>query len=94
MVHAMLAAFQDGGAMDPVAAQNFLSLLGAGIGIGLAVIGAGIGIGKIGEGMVQGIARQPEAAGEIRGAGLLLAVLIEGAALAGIVFAFLFKVLE
>ena len=43
--------------------------LGAGlavIGAGLAVIGAGIGIGQIGGGAAQGIARQPEAAADIR----------------------------
>ena len=36
------------------------------MGAGLAVIGAGIGIGLIGYGVAQAIARQPEAAGEIR----------------------------
>ncbi|MGI9137509.1 MAG: ATP synthase F0 subunit C, partial [Sediminibacterium sp.] len=38
----------------------------AAIGAGLAAIGAGIGIGQIGKGAVEGIARQPEAANEIR----------------------------
>ena len=51
------------------------------IGAGLAVIGAGIGIGLIGYGVAQAIARQPEAAGEIRSQTFLLAILVEGAAI-------------
>ena len=43
-----------------------VSHLGGAIGAGLAAIGAGIGIGQIGKGAVEGIARQPEAANEIR----------------------------
>lgn len=58
--------------------------LGA-IGAGLAAIGAGIGIGQIGKGAVEGIARQPEAAGEIRANMILAAALVEGVALLGAV---------
>ncbi len=57
-----------------------VSTFGA-IGAGLAVIGAGIGIGMIGGKAVEGIARQPEASGDIRGAMILMAALVEGAAL-------------
>jgi F0F1-type ATP synthase membrane subunit c/vacuolar-type H+-ATPase subunit K len=45
-----------------------IAKMGAGLGAGLAVIGAGIGIGKIGGSSCRGIARQPEAAADIRGA--------------------------
>ena len=94
MLHAFLTALQDAGAnMDPVAAKNYLSLLGAGLGVGLTVIGAGLGIGKIGESVTQGIARQPEAAGAIQTAGIILAALIEGVALFGLVIGLLFKLL-
>ena len=60
---------------------SFLSngLLGAAIGAGLAIIGAGIGIGMIGRGATEGMARQPEIAGNIQTAGIILAALIEGA---------------
>ena len=61
----------------------------AAIGAGLAVIGAGFGIGKIGSSAMEGIARQPEAAGKIQGAMIIAAALIEGAALFGIVVALL-----
>jgi F-type H+-transporting ATPase subunit c len=66
-------------------------LMGAGIGAGLAVIGAGIGIGRIGGSAVEGMARQPEAAGTIQTGALILAALIEGAALIAIVVAFLIQ---
>lgn len=57
----------------------------AAVGAGLAVIGAGIGLGQIGGKSVEAIARQPEAAGDIRGAMILMAAFIEGAALIAIV---------
>jgi len=57
----------------------------AAIGAGIAMIGAGIGLGQVGGKAVEAIARQPEAAGDIRGAMILIAALIEGAALIAIV---------
>ena len=59
-------------------AAKFVGVLGAGIGAGLAAIGAGLGIGKIGQGAMEGIARQPEAAGTIRTTMIIAAALIEG----------------
>jgi F-type H+-transporting ATPase subunit c len=67
------------------------AMMGAGIGAGLAVIGAGIGIGRIGGQVADGMARQPEKAGEIRTGGLILAVLIEGVTLFAIVVSFLIQ---
>lgn len=61
----------------------------AAIGAGLAAIGAGIGIGRIGGESVQAMARQPELANDIRTSMILTAGLIEGAAIIGIVVAFL-----
>ncbi|MEZ5053360.1 MAG: ATP synthase F0 subunit C [Chitinophagales bacterium] len=59
------------------------------IGIGLAAIAAGVGIGIIGSNAVQSIARQPEASNDIRGAMILTAALVEGAAIIGMVLSFL-----
>jgi F-type H+-transporting ATPase subunit c len=87
----MLALLQ---AMSPEAALNNNALLGAGIGIGLAIVGAGIGLGRIGGQAAEAIARQPEASGEIRGAALLFAVLLEGATIIAMVFALLFKLVQ
>jgi F-type H+-transporting ATPase subunit c len=81
MLHAMLAAFQDA-ATNAEVAKNSLSLLGA-----------GIGIGQIGSGATQGIARQPEAAGTIQTAAIILAALIEGVALFALVITILYKFL-
>jgi F-type H+-transporting ATPase subunit c len=58
-----------------------MGLLAAGIGAGIAAVGAGFGIGMIGKAAVESIARQPEASGDIRGAMILTAALIEGVAL-------------
>ena len=52
----------------------------AAMGAGLAAIGAGIGIGRIGGSALESIARQPEAAGDIRANMILTAALVEGAA--------------
>ena len=50
--------------------------MGAALGAGIVAIGAGIGIGRIGSAQNEGIARQPEAAAEIRGGSIILAALI------------------
>lgn len=62
-----------------------LGSMGAAIGAGLATIGAGIGIGKIGGQAMDGIARQPEAGGDIRMSMIIAAALVEGVALFAIV---------
>ena len=64
------------------AAAAGLGKLGAALGAAIAVIGAGIGIGKIGG---SAIARQPEAAGDIRMNMIIIAALVEGVALIAII---------
>ena len=66
-----------------------LSVLGAGVGAGLAVIGAGGGIGRIGASAVESMSRQPEIAGTLQTAMLIASALIEGAALFAIAVCFL-----
>jgi F-type H+-transporting ATPase subunit c len=75
-------------AADATSNSRGLGFIGAGLGAGLAVIGAGLGIGRIGGQAVEGMARQPEAAGRIQTAALILAALIEGVALFAAVIAF------
>ena len=58
-------------------------------GAGLAAIGAGLGIGMIGKGAVEGIARQPEAANEIRSSMIVAAAFVEAVALFAVVVALL-----
>ena len=74
-------------AADASALAN--GLMGAAIGAGLSAIGAGMGIGKLAASACESIARQPEASGDIRGAMLLTAALVEGVALFGAVICFL-----
>ena len=62
-----------------------LAGMGAAIGAGLAAIGAGLGIGKIGGSAMESIARQPEAAGDIRSNMIVIAALIEGVALFAVI---------
>ena len=66
----------------------------AGLGAGLAAIGAGIGVGLIGFSALQGIARQPEAAGKIQTVMFITAALVEGVALFGCVISLLTIVLK
>lgn len=65
------------------------AMQGAAVGAGLATIGAGIGIGRIGGSAMEGMARQPEASGDIRGAALVLSAFVEGVALFAVVLALL-----
>ena len=60
-------------------------LMGAAVGAGLATIGAGIGIGRIGGSATEAMARQPGAAGDIRGTAIVLSAFIEGVALFAVV---------
>ena len=55
------------------------------IGAGLVVIGAGLGLGKIGGSAMDAIARQPEAAGKIQTAIIIIAALLEGLAFAALI---------
>ena len=92
MVH-IAALLQAAAPLATETAKNNLALLGAGFGAGLVVIGTGLGIGRIGGSVAEGIARQPEAAGNIQTAGIILAALIEGVALFALVIELLFKLL-
>ena len=71
------------------AAGASLGKLGAAISAAIAVIGAALGIGKIGSSAMEAIARQPEAAGDIRMSMIIIAALMEGVALFAIVVCFL-----
>ncbi|MBQ1618078.1 MAG: ATP synthase F0 subunit C [Bacteroidales bacterium] len=62
-----------------------LGKAGAAIGAALSAFTAGFGIGKIGSAAVEGIARQPEAAGNIRSTTLIVAGMIEGASLLAVI---------
>ena len=62
-----------------------LAWLAAGLGAAIVVVGAGLGIGKLAAAALEAIGRQPEAAGDLRGAMIIMAALIEGIALFAVV---------
>lgn len=62
--------------------------IAGGLGAGLAIIGAGIGFGRIGGAALESMARQPEVAGQIQTAMLIIAAMLEGATLAAVVLSF------
>lgn len=66
-----------------------IAKMGGALGAALAAIGAALGIGKIGSQAMEAIARQPEAAGDIRSNMIVAAALIEGVALFAVIIALL-----
>lgn len=65
--------------------QLALAFLGAGLGAGLSIIGAASGIGRLAAAAMEGTARQPASAGDIRTSMIIAAALIEGATLFALV---------
>jgi len=59
--------------------------IGAGLGAGLVIIGAGFGFGRIGSSALEGMARQPEVAGNIQTGMIIIAALLEGATFFGLI---------
>ena len=73
--------------MEEIKTISDLAQLGAGLAIGLAGLGVGLGIGIGIKGLMEAIARQPEAAGKAVGNFLLGAALAEACALYALVVA-------
>ncbi len=70
-----------------------LGKVGAAFGAAIAAIAAAFGIGKIGKSTMEGIARQPESADNMRTSMIIAAGMIEGAALFAIIVCFLTLIL-
>jgi F-type H+-transporting ATPase subunit c len=64
-----------------------LAWLSAGLAIGLAALGTGIGIGLLASRAVEGVARQPEAAGQIQKLMILAIAFIEALCLYALLIA-------
>jgi F-type H+-transporting ATPase subunit c len=71
--------------MNPTVAAA--SVIAAALAVGLAAIGPGIGQGSAAGSAVEGIARQPEAEGQIRGTLLLSLAFMESLTIYGLVVA-------
>lgn len=65
-------------------------LIGGGLALGGGAIGAGIGDGVAGNALISGIARQPEAQGQLTGQFFLTVGLVEAAYFINLAFAALF----
>ena len=78
------AMAQEGAAAAAAASQPLINLTGT-FGAGLVVIGAGLGISRLSAAAFESMARQPEVAGDIRGAMVIVAAMIEGAAVIGLI---------
>lgn len=63
------------------------SVIAAALAVGLASIGPGLGQGRAASSAVEGIARQPEAEGKIRGTLLLSLAFMEALTIYGLVVA-------
>ncbi len=59
--------------------------MGAGLGAGLVIIGASLGFGKIGAAALESMARQPETAGKVQTAMIVIGALLEGATMFALV---------
>lgn len=53
--------------------------VGASVGAALVIVGAALGFGRIGSAALESMARQPEIAGKIQTAMIIIAALLEGA---------------
>jgi F-type H+-transporting ATPase subunit c len=75
--------------LSEAAAGASLAKIGAGIAAAIIVIGASYGISRIGYAAMEAIARQPEAAGDIRSGMIVSAALIEGVSFFALAVCFL-----
>lgn len=74
--------------------DHHLPYVAAAIGMGMAVIGGGYGIGRLAASALDGIARQPQAAGPIGTNMIIGAALIEGATLIAEILCFMIVILR
>jgi F-type H+-transporting ATPase subunit c len=83
-------AFAQGAASNAFDAQA-LAGLGAGLAVGLAALGGGMGQGRAAAAALEGISRNPGAAGRIQTPMILGLALIESLVLMGLAIAFLLQ---
>ncbi len=93
VVVVMLMAATPAMAADAAGASSNLTLagigVGAGIGAGIGLLGAGYGFSRIGSAALESMARQPEVAGRIQTAMIVIAALLEGATFFGLLICLL-----
>ena len=80
--------------MDTNTLARFAAYLGAGLGAGLTIIGGAAGIGRLAAAAMEGMARQPNSAGDIRFSMIIAAGFIEGIAFFALVVAILLALVK
>lgn len=75
------------------AAGAVIGKVAAAIGAGIVALAAAYGIGKIGKSAMEAIARQPEAAGNIRSSMIVIGALVEGVCLIAVIVCLLIALL-
>ena len=75
-------------AVSDEAVQLAGAFVGGGIALAGGAIGAGVGDGLAGSSYIQGVARQPEARGQLQGIAFIGFALSEALAILGLVLAF------
>jgi F-type H+-transporting ATPase subunit c len=80
VVVVMLVAVSPAAAAVDITSATFSGAgIGATLGAGITIIGAGWGFGRIGASALESMARQPEVAGRVQTAMIVIAALLEGA---------------
>ncbi|MDR0363939.1 MAG: ATP synthase F0 subunit C [Bacteroidales bacterium] len=79
--------------LQAIADLTAYAKIGAAIGAAIIVIGASLGIGQIGKAALESMARQPEAANDLRSTMIVVAGLIEGATLIALVVCLLIVIM-
>ncbi|MSP16188.1 MAG: ATP synthase F0 subunit C [Myxococcales bacterium] len=89
MLLASVAFAQDSAIEAVKASQAGLIAIGAGLGLGLAAFGGGLGQGRAAAAALEGIARNPDAAGKLFTPMILGLALIESLVIYSLIIAFL-----
>ncbi len=89
MLLASVAFAQDSAIETVKAGQAGLIAIGAGLGLGLAAFGGGLGQGRAAAAALEGIARNPDAAGKLFTPMILGLALIESLVIYSLIIAFL-----
>lgn len=80
--------------MDANTLARFAAYLGAGLGTGLTMIGGAIGIGRLAAAAMEGIARQPNSAADIRISMIVAAGFVEGIAFFSLIVLILLAIMK
>ena len=91
MLMVSMPAFAEGNAAAAGSDWQGMAALGAGLGIGLAALGGGLGQGRTAAAALEGIARNPQAAGKLNTPMIIGLALIESLVIYALVISFMIQ---